>query len=150
MRSSDWSSDVCSSDLLASGKVAITERHTGEKQQGSVDWFVASIDSIMRNIQDSLLNEALRRLGDRTTDAGTPLEAREAAQAGFGRIPWSALAHGGEAVLRDAAVPVRCITPPTAAVPDGPPGAANFTVVSRYSSSRLHGAPDAYPLHPPP
>jgi prolyl-tRNA synthetase len=94
---------------LAEGLVTLVRRDTGGKEQVEVDAIGGAVDDALRDAQLSLLDQATRLRDEHTVDVQTLDEAREAAQSGFARLPWSAVGLDGEAELAKGGVTVRCL-----------------------------------------
>src|SRR3546814_9441725 len=94
MRISDWSSDVCSSDLKRTSPVGEVEHR---------------VTNLLAQIQADMLAGAIARRDDRTAEVPSIEEAVEAAKVGFARLPWDLVQDGGEARLAQDAITVRCL-----------------------------------------
>jgi prolyl-tRNA synthetase len=94
---------------LAEGTVTVVRRDTGDKAPTPVDGVAAAVADALREVQANLLAEARALREERTVDVTSVDEAREAAQAGFARLPWSVLGTDGEADLAKGGVTVRCL-----------------------------------------
>lgn len=116
---------------LANGEVTVARRDSGEKINGSVDQVAATAPPLLDEIQETLLAEATAFRDANTADVSTIDDAREAAQSGFARIPWSTLGEEGEATLARDAVTVRCISRPDGSIPDAENEPDNLAVVAR-------------------
>jgi prolyl-tRNA synthetase len=70
----------------------------------------------LKDVQASLLNAARRRRDERTADAASLEEAREAAADGFARVPWDAVRdHEGD--LGEGGLSIRCLQRSDGSVP---------------------------------
>jgi prolyl-tRNA synthetase len=94
---------------LAAGNVTLVRRDTADKASTPLAGAAAAASDALAAVQAGLLAEATRLRDERTTEATTIDDAREAAQTGFARIPWDALGTEGEAELAKASVTVRCL-----------------------------------------
>ena len=103
---------------LAEGTVVVARRDTSEKAPMSTGEAVAGMPALLERIQSGLLAEATDLRDRRTAEVATVPEALEAAETGFARIPWPALAGGGVAELEAHAVTVRCLQDADGEVPD--------------------------------
>jgi prolyl-tRNA synthetase len=94
---------------LAEGNVTLVRRDTGEKAQVPAGELTARVAEALDAAQANLLAEATALRDRRTVDVTTLAEAAEAAQDGFARVPWSAVAEEGETTLGTGGVTVRCL-----------------------------------------
>jgi prolyl-tRNA synthetase len=94
---------------LASGQATLVRRDTGEKQAVPVEAVRDGVERLLAQIQDDLLARATADREARTVDVTTLDEAGEAAQEGYGRLPWDVVRGEGEARLAERAVTVRCL-----------------------------------------
>jgi prolyl-tRNA synthetase len=109
---------------LAEGNITLVRRDTGEKQPVPLAEAPARIAQALIDVQRGLLDQARQLRDDRTVDVASLDEAREAAQTGFARIPWSMVGDEGETDLATGGISVRCLQRadgelPTAADEDG-------------------------------
>jgi prolyl-tRNA synthetase len=102
---------------LAGGNVTLVRRDTGEEATVPVAEAAAAVDRLLDDIQASMLAGAVRRRDERTVEAASIGEAVEAAKVGFARIPWALLADGGERLLAQDAITVRCLQRPDGTLP---------------------------------
>lgn len=116
---------------LENGEVTLVRRDTNEKQQARLADLAVAVPSMLDLIQASMLEAATRRRDDNTVDVTTLDEAREAAQTGFARIPWTTLGEAGEATLAEGAVTVRCLQRPDGSVPEDEDEPGVVAVVAR-------------------
>jgi prolyl-tRNA synthetase len=116
---------------LANGEVTVVRRDSGDKTQAALAEVAATVPALLETVQAAMLDEATRFRDDHTVDVATVDEAREAAQTGFARIPWSTLGEEGEAVLAADAVTVRCLQLPDGSVPEAEDDPAVVAVVAR-------------------
>src|SRR5206468_7647986 len=82
---------------------------TGAKEQVPVVDIAGRVAGALRAAQLGLLQEATELRDSRTVDAATLDEARDAAQEGFARVPWSIVGEEGETKLAESGVSVRCL-----------------------------------------
>jgi prolyl-tRNA synthetase len=94
---------------LAEGQVTLVRRDTGSKDAVPVASVAEQVAAALTAVQSGLLAEAEALRGSRTSDAATLDEAREAAQSGFARVPWSAIGPVGEKELAGGGITVRCL-----------------------------------------
>jgi prolyl-tRNA synthetase len=104
---------------LADGKAVVVRRDSGDKSAADLDGLVARVQDVLVAVQDALLAEAAAFLQDRIRDVSTAEDAREAAEHGFGRLPWTSLGPDGEAALAADGVTVRCLQTPDGGLPAG-------------------------------
>ena len=116
---------------LENGEVTLVRRDTNEKQQARLADLAVAVPSMLDLIQASMLEAATRRRDDNTVDVTTLDGAREAAQTGFARIPWTTLGEAGEATLAEGAVTVRCLQRPDGSVPEDEDEPGVVAVVAR-------------------
>jgi prolyl-tRNA synthetase len=102
---------------LKEGNATLVRRDTGDKQVVPVGEAAARASLLVRDIQVALLAEATARRDERTVDVTTLDEATEAAQTGWGRLPWAAVGEEGETRLATAGVSVRCLQAPDGGLP---------------------------------
>ena len=116
---------------LAQGEVTLVRRDTAEKSQARLEDLQQVVPGLLTVMQQAMLDEATARRDDNTVDVDTLDEAREAAQTGFARIPWSTLGEDGEATLAKDAVTVRCLQLPDGSVPEAEDEPEVMAVVAR-------------------
>ncbi len=102
---------------LAAGEAVLVRRIEGTKASVPLADLAPAVAAALTEQQASLLAEATARRDSRTAEVDTIDEAVEAAGSGFARIPWSALAAGGEEALAQHAVTVRCLERPDGSLP---------------------------------
>ena len=102
---------------LAAGNVTVVDRLTGRKDTVGVGEAVARAGAALAAGQGAVLDEATARRKALTVDVATVEEALEAARTGFDRVPWAAVAEGGEDRLAVEAVTVRCLQREDGTVP---------------------------------
>jgi prolyl-tRNA synthetase len=118
---------------LAEGKVTLVRRIAATTSEGvrvdakepvALDGVVAAVAAELAGQQELLLAQSLARREARTADVATIDEAREAAAAGFARVPWDAVGPEGERELAGGGVTVRCLQRADGSLPehDGEPG----------------------------
>jgi prolyl-tRNA synthetase len=103
---------------LAEGNVVVVRRIPGTKTPTALGGVLDAVTTALVQDQQELYDQALARREERTADVSTVEEAVEAAATGWARIPWAALADGGEARLAQDAITVRCLLRPDASVPE--------------------------------
>lgn len=103
---------------LAAGEVTLVRRDDGSKTQVGVSAVAEHVAAALEAAQVALLAAATEWRDARTADVSTLDEAREAAQVGFARVPWSAIGADGEAELAASAVTVRCLQRPDGSLPE--------------------------------
>ena len=91
------------------GVATVARRDDLAKSEIALAGIAGSISSLLEDVQLALWSEALARRDARSAEVATISEAVEAAGTGFARMPWSALAGGGEAALGEHAITVRCL-----------------------------------------
>jgi prolyl-tRNA synthetase len=94
---------------LAEGNVTLVRRDTGDKEQVPLAAAAGRVATALADVQAGLLQQATQLRDDTVTDVATLDEAREAAQTGFARLPWSAIGDDGETDLATGGVSVRCL-----------------------------------------
>jgi prolyl-tRNA synthetase len=102
---------------LAEGTVTLVRRDTGEKQPVPIGEAQRRVVELIDVQQAEILERATGRRDERTHDASTLGEVREAAQTGFVRVPWNVVGTEGEAALNNDAVTVRCLQRADGSVP---------------------------------
>ena len=116
---------------LAKGEVTVVRRNTSEKHQAALAGLAATVPALLEEIQASMLAEATAFRDAHTVEVTTVDEAREAAQTGFAKIPWTTLGTDGEAELAKDAITVRCIQRPDGSIPDTEDEPGNIAIVAR-------------------
>ncbi|WP_114906691.1 proline--tRNA ligase [Ornithinimicrobium murale] len=116
---------------LAAGQATVVRRIDGSKETLPVDGVARYVTEALGADQQALFERAVRFRDDRTADVETIDEAREAASAGFARIPWAALGEDGERTLAESAITVRCLTRPDGDVPDSDSEPDTLAIVAR-------------------
>jgi prolyl-tRNA synthetase len=94
---------------LERGEVVVARRDHSTKEPVPVERVAVVVPSLLEEIQATLFEEASSRLGDRTAEAASVEEALEASAVGWARMPWDLLRDGGEELLGEQAVTVRCL-----------------------------------------
>jgi prolyl-tRNA synthetase len=102
---------------LESGQAIIVRRDSGEKSTAPLGLIASHIPILLETMHTEMMAAARRRLAERTVDAVSVEDAREAAHGGFARIPWRVLGENGEAILNRHAVSVRCLQTSEGMVP---------------------------------
>ena len=103
---------------LAEGRVTIVKRDTLTKESTSVAEAEAVATRMLGEVHASLLAEATEFRDARIHDVATIEEAREAAAAGWVRIPYDVVGEDGETALAESAVTIRCLTRPDGTCPE--------------------------------
>jgi len=119
---------------LAGGVATLVRRISGgeeRKSQVGLDGVVAAVTGELDRQQGALLAEATELRESRTADATTLDAAREAAAAGFVRIPWDTVGDDGEAELAQAGVSVRCLQRDDGSLPESDDEPGLVAVVAR-------------------
>ncbi len=94
---------------LSEDNVTMVRRDTGEKFPLSVGEVAARCAKLLEEIQQNMHHEALVRRDDRTHDVTTLEEAREAANQGWARVPYEAVAGAEAAGKLGEGLSVRCL-----------------------------------------
>jgi prolyl-tRNA synthetase len=102
---------------LAGGTVTLVRRDNLAKEQVSLDGLVHRVTATLSDVQTALHQQALDRREAHTTDVSSVVDAVEAAQAGFARVPWDT-AREAEDELNRASVSVRCLQRADGGLPD--------------------------------
>ncbi|MBF8299309.1 MAG: proline--tRNA ligase [Dehalococcoidia bacterium] len=102
---------------LAAGNVTIIRRDTGAKIPTPIGNVPGVAPLLLEEIQTSMLAEATQARQARMAEVRTLDEAKEAAQAGFSRLPLRAVGPEGEAELAKAAISIRCLQRQDGTVP---------------------------------
>jgi prolyl-tRNA synthetase len=103
---------------LAAGNAVVVRRTDGSKTPVPVADVVTSALAALDADQQALYDEALALRESRTYDVPSLVEALEAAQTGWARVPWSQVGAGGETEANAQGVTVRCLLRPDGSVPD--------------------------------
>ena len=102
---------------LEAGHATLARRDSGEKSSVPLDSIAVVVPDLLEAMQGEMIDNARKRLIERTVEVASHAEALEAAQTGFARIPWRMLGEEGEAALNTQAVSVRCLQTPDGTVP---------------------------------
>jgi prolyl-tRNA synthetase len=94
---------------LADGSVTLARRISGDKRSVALVDVGTTVLTELEHEQAALLTEATARRESRTVDAMTLDDARDAAAAGWARVPWALVGTEGEAELAQSGVTVRCL-----------------------------------------
>lgn len=116
---------------LADGSVVMVRRIAGGKASIPLGGVSTEVTEALTADQATLYDQAKAFADERTVDVGTLGEAREAAAAGWARIPWSTLGVEGEAKLAESAISVRCLTHANGSVPQSEDEDGVLAVVGR-------------------
>ena len=109
---------------LAEGTVTVVTRHRRSKEVVPLTGAPAAVAAVLATVAGDLYDEAERFRESRTAEVSTIAEAVDACATGFARIPWAALAGGGEVELAAGAISVRCLLDADGALVEGGDGAA--------------------------
>ena len=90
----------------------------GSKASVDLAGAVAHVQAALVAAQAEIFARGLARREARTVEVTSVADAREAAQTGFARAPWSAIGEAGEAELNQSAVSVRCLLRADGGVPE--------------------------------
>jgi prolyl-tRNA synthetase len=102
---------------LAEGNALVVRRDDNTKTPTPLEHLGTRITALLDEIQHSLHARARSQRDERTIDVSTLEDAREAAQTGFARLPWSLVGVDGEARLAEKGVTVRCLQRADGTVP---------------------------------
>jgi prolyl-tRNA synthetase len=116
---------------LAQGNVTLVRRDTGEKLTVEIAAAPAIVAATLEQVQREMLAAAIEEQRSHIADVSTLEEAREAAQAGFARLPLPALGETGEEELARSGVTVRCIQRADGSVPAGEDEPDLYAIVAR-------------------
>ncbi|MBV9447530.1 MAG: proline--tRNA ligase [Streptosporangiaceae bacterium] len=103
---------------LAEGNVTMVRRDTGEKFTLPVGDVTARCAKLLEEIQHNLHHQALTRRDDRTHDVTTLEDAREAAEQGWARVPYEAVAEAEATGTLGEGLSVRCLQRPDGTLPE--------------------------------
>ncbi len=103
---------------LASGELTVVRRDVATKVQRPLAAAAGEVESLLDEIQQNLLDEAVGRQRKRTVEVASVDEAAEAAASGFARIRWDVLGAEGERRLGSDAFTVRCLQREDGSLPD--------------------------------
>ncbi|MDQ1446179.1 MAG: prolyl-tRNA synthetase [Acidimicrobiaceae bacterium] len=104
---------------LAEGSVTLVRRDNGSKEAVPVAETARRVAEALAAVQAGLYDQALALRTERTVDAASLDEAREAAQTGFAKVAWSSLGDEGESALAGGGVTVRCLQRADGGLPAG-------------------------------
>ncbi|MEA2715692.1 MAG: prolyl-tRNA synthetase [Actinomycetota bacterium] len=93
---------------LAGGKATLVRRDTSEKTGVLLVDMLAEVARVLEAAQENLAQEAYLRTESRTRPVCTLAEVREAAAAGFARVPWDDIRDQEDDLARDG-LTVRCL-----------------------------------------
>jgi len=116
---------------LAEGQVTLVRRDTGSKEPVPVASASAAVTAALGEVQAELLRQATELRESRTAAVSSLDEAREAAQSGFARLPWSAVGEEGETDLASGGVTVRCLQTDDGGLPGSEDEAGVVAYVAR-------------------
>lgn len=116
---------------VAAGAATVVRRIPGGKQAVPLSSLSRAVVDALVADQRTLFDRAVRSRDDRIADVETVEAAREAAAAGFARIPWAVLGEDGERLLAESAITVRCLVRPDGGVPDSDDEPELLAVVAR-------------------
>ncbi|MFI5045720.1 MAG: proline--tRNA ligase [Acidimicrobiia bacterium] len=103
---------------LAEGVATVVCRITGEKAPVALGDLTTVVRAELDRQQQALFDEGIARRESRTVDVASLEDAREAATAGWARLPWAIVRESGEADLATSGVTVRCLNRADGSVPD--------------------------------
>ncbi|TMK65390.1 MAG: proline--tRNA ligase [Actinobacteria bacterium] len=103
---------------LADGSATLVRRISGDKQRAELADLAETVAAVLDAEQRALFDESRARREERTADVASLYEAREAATAGWARVPWKVLGPGGETELASAGISVRCLTRADGSLPE--------------------------------
>jgi prolyl-tRNA synthetase len=116
---------------LAEGQVTLVRRDTGSKEAVALASAASAVAEALTAAQAELLRQAGALRESKTAAVSTLDQAREAAQAGFARLPWSALGEEGETELAGGGVTVRCLQREDGGLPESEDEAGLVAYVAR-------------------
>ena len=102
---------------LEQSQATLVTRISGDKQTVSLSEVPKRVESLLEDIQQHILDDAIAWRDSRIVEATTVAEVQEATITGFARIPWAKLGPEGETVLAEDAVTVRCLQRPDGSLP---------------------------------
>ena len=111
---------------LADNTAALYRRDTREKRTVALDAVADDVQRLTYTMQTDLLDAATQRRDAMISDCATLDEARDAAQTGVARLPWSMVGASGEADLAAGGATVRCLQSGDGALPEGDDGAVAY------------------------
>ena len=103
---------------LAEESATLARRVTGDKTSVPLEGVAQVVQLELEAQQAALFEEALALRDSRTVTVTTLDAARDAAQAGWARVPWSVVGSEGEAELAQSGVSVRCLQRADGSLPD--------------------------------
>ena len=103
---------------LAEESATLARRVTGDKTSVPLAGVAQVVQLELEAQQAALLDEAVALRDSRTVTVTTLDAARDAAQAGWARVPWSVVGAEGEAELAQSGVSVRCLQRADGSLPD--------------------------------
>ncbi|MFD7610547.1 proline--tRNA ligase [Streptomyces sp. NPDC059828] len=117
---------------LENGTAMLARRIPGGKEPVAIDALAGLLPTVLEEDQALLLRQSRERREARTTDVATIEEAAEAVLAGgWARVPWAVLGTGGEALLAEQAVSVRCLVGDDGSVPEADDAPGTLAIVAR-------------------
>ncbi len=119
---------------LADGVATMVRRIVGDhdrKTPVALDAVLPAVAAELDRQQHALLEEAVAFREARTATVTSIDEAREAATDGWARVPWEAVGTGGEVVLAQGGVTVRCLLRADGTLPESDAEADLIAVVAR-------------------
>jgi prolyl-tRNA synthetase len=117
---------------LAEGNAVVARRLAQTKSPVAVADLVATVTAALAQDQAAMLDGARASRDARITTVGSLDEAREAAAAGWAKLPWDLVRGRGETELGESAITVRCLQREDGGVPDSEdePGLVAFVARS--------------------
>ena len=116
---------------LADGEAVLVRRRDGSKERVALGRVGELVRGLLDEEQRTLLREATARRDANTADVGTLADARDAAAAGWARVPWEVVGADGEHELATGGVTVRCLVREDGSVPDADDEPDLFALVAR-------------------
>jgi prolyl-tRNA synthetase len=108
---------------LAEGQAVVVRRDLDPGSEGAkrpvvIDAVATEVAQLLERVQSDMLAAATAERNARTVTVADAAEAVEAAESGFARLPWPALADGGVDALGEHSVTVRCLQSAAGEVPE--------------------------------
>jgi prolyl-tRNA synthetase len=116
---------------LAQGVVTVARRDTGEKSTVALADAPALARSLVRDVQEAMLNAARAFRDARTTTVDDLDGAIKVAQEGFARVEWSKVGDAGETRLKSQAMTVRCLQRRDGSMPENERESGLVAIVAR-------------------
>jgi prolyl-tRNA synthetase len=103
---------------LAAGVATVARRFGQTKTPTPLAEIAAGVAAALAADQTAMLESSRAARDSRIVDASSLDDAREAAAAGWARLPWDLVKGAGEAKLAESAITVRCLQRADGGVPD--------------------------------